>query len=155
MTAPLIIIILAATALLLFAVEAFVTPGIGLAGICAAGCVIAADILTYYTYGTGTAIVALLVSTVVVLLFFWRLGKSKTLERISLHSTINSTAATEAQLSVKPGDERRALTRLALIGNADINGKTVEVKSTGDFINEGTPIVVTSVNEALILVKAR
>ncbi len=98
---------------------------------------------------------ALLVSTVVVLLFFWRLGKSKTLERISLHSTINSTAATEAQLSVKPGDEGRALTRLALIGNADINGKTVEVKSTGDFINEGTPIVVTSVNEALILVKAR
>ncbi len=72
---------------------------------------------------------------------------------MELKSTIDSTAATAAQLSVRPGDTGRALTRLALIGNAEINGRRVEVKSAGSFIDEGTSIVVTEVSEALVIVK--
>ena len=49
----------------------------------------------------------------------------------------------------------RALTRLALIGNAEIDGKNVEVKSAGGFIDEGTPIRVISVQDALILVSPK
>ena len=155
MSATLVIIILIAIALLLYGFEAFITPGFGVAGIAATVCVIAADTIVYYEYGAAAAIIALLVSTVLVLLFFWRVSRSKTLERMSLHSTISSTNATEAQLSVRPGDEGRALTRLALIGNAEIGGRTVEVKSDGGFIDEGTLIVVTTVNEALILVRPK
>ncbi len=155
MSIALIIVILVAVALLLFAIEAFVTPGLGLSGIGATACVLVADVLVYTEYGTTAAIIALLVSTAAVLLFFWWFSRSKALERMSLKSTIDSTAATTAQLSVTPGDEGRALTRLALIGNAEIGGKTVEVKSEGGFIDEGTAIVVTRVNEALILVKPK
>jgi membrane-bound ClpP family serine protease len=50
------------------------------------------------------------------------------------------------------GDKGKALTRLALIGNAEINGAVVEVKSSGDFLDPGTPIVVVRVLEALITV---
>lgn len=154
MSATLIILLLIAIAIALLAVEAFISPGLGMAGIGSAACIIAADVVIFYTYGTLPAIVATLVSVAVVLLFFWWLSRSKAVDRISLHSTISSTAATEAQLSVRPGDRGRAVTRLALIGNADIGGRLVEVKSTGDFIDEGTPVVVTAVSEALILVKA-
>ncbi len=155
MSTTLIIIILVALALLLFAIEAFVAPGFGVSGVCATLCVLVADVLIYNVYGATAAIIALLISTALVILFFWWFSRSKALERMSLHSTIDSTAATVAQLSVKPGDEGRALTRLARIGNAEIAGKVVEVKSEGGFIDEGTPLVVTLVNEALILVRPK
>lgn len=155
MTLTLIIVLLVALALLLFAVEAFITPGLGFAGIAAAACVIVADVLVYSAYGTTAAILAVLVSAALTLLFFWWLSRPKAFKRIELDATISGTAATADQLSVSPGDEGRALTRLALIGNADIGGRTVEVKSDGGFIDEGTPVVVTRVSEALILVKPK
>ena len=71
---------------------------------------------------------------------------------MSLHTSIDSTNATAEQLSIKVGDTGRALTRLALVGNAEIAGKQVEVKSSGEFINPGMPIRVVSVNEAQIIV---
>jgi membrane-bound ClpP family serine protease len=74
------------------------------------------------------------------------------MDKVSLHTTIDSTSATTAQLSVKVGDKGKALTRLALIGNAEINGAVVEVKSSGEFLDPGTPIVVVRVLEALITV---
>ena len=67
----------------------------------------------------------------------------------------NSTAATPEQRSVKPGDEGVAVTRLALIGNAEIGGKTVEVKSASGFLDEGTPVVVVRVDEAQVTVKKK
>ena len=92
--------------------------------------------------------------TMVLGLMIWAVARSKTLDKIALHSTISSTNATSAQLEVKVGDKGVALTRLALVGNAEINGKSVEVKSAGAFINPGTPIRVKSVSEALITVVA-
>jgi len=153
MSTTLIILILAGVAILLYAIEALLTPGFGISGAAATLCVLVADVLVFYTFGAVAAIFAVLLSAVAVLFFFWWFSHSKTLDRMSLHSTIDSTNATAAQLSVRPGDKGRALTRLALIGNAEIAGKTVEVKSSGEFIEEGTPVVVKSVCEALILVE--
>ncbi|MBR1593209.1 MAG: NfeD family protein [Alloprevotella sp.] len=151
----LLILIIAGIALLLFAIEVFVTPGFGIAGIAATLCVVLADSLVYFYYDNFTATVTLLVSTAAVLLLIWWLSRARTLEKMALKANIDSTNATAAQLSVQPGQEGRALTRLALIGNAVIDGKTVEVKSTGNFIDEGTPIVVTAVQDALILVEPK
>lgn len=153
MSVTLIIFLLVALAVALLAVEAFLAPGIGVAGIGAAVCLIAADVVVYYEYGFVPAVVATLVSVAVSLLFLWWLSRSKAVDRMSLQSTISSTAATAAQLSVRPGDRGRALTRLALIGNAEIAGNVVEVKSAGAFIDEGTPVVVVSVSEALVVVQ--
>lgn len=153
MSVTLIILILVAVALLLYAIEAIVTPGFGVAGVGATLCVLVADVLVYVQFGTASAIAAVVLSAAAVLLFFWWFGQSKALDRMSLHSSIDSTNATAEQLSVKPGETGRALTRLALIGNAEIGGRTVEVKSTGEFIDEGTPVVVCAVKEALILVR--
>ena len=57
------------------------------------------------------------------------------------------------QLAVVVGERGVALTRLALIGNAQIGGRTVEVKSEGGFIEEGTPLVVTRVDTAQVMVR--
>lgn len=148
-----LIIILAIVSILLFAVEIFITPGIGAAGIIGTICIVIANALTFVYYGTTTGFIVLGITLLIVGLALYFLSKSHVLERSALHTQIKSTSATPAQLSVKPGEKGIAVTRLALIGNAVINGKTVEVKSSDGFIDEGTPIVVVSVEDALIQVQ--
>ena len=48
-----IIILLAIVTLLLFAIEALITPGFGVAGICGAVCAVVANILTFIRYGNA------------------------------------------------------------------------------------------------------
>ena len=110
------------------------------------------DEYVYDAYGLGWACGALVIGIVVLFLLLYGVAHSRTFDRMSLHTSIDSTNATTEQLSIKVGDTGRALTRLALVGNAEIAGKQVEVKSSGDFINPGTPIRVVSVNEAQIIV---
>ena len=155
MSPLLLIILIVLVALLLAAVEVLVTPGFGLPGISSIILFVVADILTYNAYGILTATYALLGGLVFVLLLLWIVSRSPILRKAELRTNIDSTNATAAQLSVKPGDEGCALTRLALIGNAKIGGQCVEVKSTGAFIDEGTPISVVSVQDALILVEPK
>lgn len=150
-----LIIILAIVSILLFAVEIFITPGIGAAGIIGTICIVAANALTFVYYGTATGFIVLGITLFVVGITLYALSKSHALERSALHTQIKSTAATQAQLSVKPGEEGVATTRLALIGNAIIGGKAVEVKSADGFIDEGTPIEVTAVSDALIQVRRK
>ncbi len=148
------IIIFAAFALALGILEIFILPGFGVAGISSIICAIIDVVLIYNKYGTTTAIICTIAALVVLAATLWWVAHSKTLEKFSLHSTISSTNATEEQLSISVGDEGKALTRLALVGNATINGKQVEVKSSGAFINPGTPIRVIQVSEANITVEA-
>lgn len=140
---------------LLLAVELFILPGTSIAGIAAGCCLVAANYIAFSWFGLSTGLWACAASIVACCLFGYWLIHSKTLDKYSLHKSIDSTAATAAQLSVRPGDEGVAVTRLALIGNADIGGHTVEVKSADGFIDEGTPIVVVRVEEAQITVKKK
>ena len=151
---PLLIIgIFAILAVLLFGIEVFATPGVGIAGVCATICVVVADILVYVFYDPKFATLILIGSIIIVLVLLWLLANSKLLDRHSLHTDISSTNATAAQLSVVVGEQGKALTRLALIGNAQIGDRVVEVQSAGSFIDEGTPIEVVEVRDALILVR--
>lgn len=149
-----IIILLAALALVLGILEIFILPGFGIAGIGAVICALIDAVLIYQAYGFGIAAACTGVGVAVVLGALWWVARSRTFDRVALHSTISSTSATAAQLSVRVGDEGESLTRLALVGNARIGGQVVEVKSSGSFIDPHTPIRVISVSEALITVEA-
>lgn len=135
------------------ALEIFVIPGTSLAGIVSAACLIGANVLVFDSYGLSAGIIVLAASLIVCLVAgIWML-RSKALDRISLKRTIDSTAATEEQLSVKVGDRGIALTRLALIGNADFDGKIVQVQSADGFLDEKTPVVITRVIDGQVWVK--
>lgn len=148
-----IIIILAVLALIFGLIEIFITPGFGIAGIAAIVLALIDTVLIYQSYGLMWGIVALGIGIASLVVMLRWVIRSKTFDRLTLHTSIDSTAATSAQLSVKVGDKGRAITRLALVGNADIGGHTVEVKSAGEFITPGTPIRVVSVSEANITVE--
>ena len=149
------IIILFAFCFLLAGIEIFIMPGFGFAGIGACCCLVIANILTFSHFGITTGLLVMGISLILCGLFCYWLMHSRTIEKYSLHKSIDSTAARQEQLSVRPGDEGITVTRLALIGNADINGKLVEVKSADGFLDEGTPVIVTRVDEAQITVKKK
>lgn len=135
------------------ALEIFIIPGTSLAGIAAAASLIGANYLVFDNFGLSIGFTVLAASLIVCLLAgFWML-RSKTLDKISLKRTIDSTAATAEQLSVKTGDCGIAITRLALIGNADFNGKIVQVQSADGFIDEQTPVIICRVIEGQVWVK--
>ena len=118
-------------------------------------CLVGANYVAFSWFGLTTGLWACAASIVACGLLGYWLMHSKTLEKYSLHKSIDSTAASAEQLSVRPGDEGVAITRLALIGNADIGGRTVEVKSADGFLDEGTPVVVVRVEDAQITVKKK
>lgn len=148
-----IIIIIAALTLLFGIIEIFFMPGFGMAGIASIICAIVDAVLIYQSYGLGWAATAVIAGIVLLAIALRWVAKSKTFDSMALHTSIDSTAATQAQLSVKAGDMGKAVTRLALVGNAEIDGKIVEVKSSGEFLSPGTPIRVVSVSEANITVE--
>lgn len=148
-----LILTLTIIAFVLFAVEILVIPGFGISGIAGIVCLAASVILTYSAYGITATLALLLISAILIGLMIWWLAHSKAVDKYSLHSTIDGTNATEAQLSVRVGDRGVAVTRLALIGNARIGGQLVEVKSSGEFLPEGTPIEVIAVGGAQLLVQ--
>ena len=137
---------------LLLAIELFILPGTSIAGIAAGCCLVGANYLVFDRFGIMVGLWVLAASLVCCCLLGWWMLRSKTLEKYSLHKSIDSTAATPEQLSVKPGDEGVATTRLALIGNAEINGQVMEVRSVGGFIDERTPITVERIADGVILV---
>lgn len=147
------ILIVALLAILLGLLEIFVLPGFGIAGIVAIVCAVLDAIFIYNQYGALWTVVAVVVAVAILCIMLYTVAHSRSVERLSLKAAIKSTNATQEQLSVKVGDTGHSLTRLALVGNAEIGGKQVEVKSSGEFIDANTPIRVVMVNEALVVVE--
>ena len=125
-----VIFILTLLALVLALIEILIVPGFGIAGLASMALALADVVVIYLALGPWWAMAAVGIGILVILITMRWLTRSKAIDRMSLHARIDSTNATTAQLSVKVGDTGKALTRLALVGNAEINGLVVEVKSS-------------------------
>ncbi len=149
----LIIIGLIVAGILLFLVEIFVIPGISIAGIFAFLCLTYANYYAFANISASAGFVTLAASAIACIGTLILFMKSKTLDKMALTKDISSTIDHEAEKSVKVGDTGITVTRLALIGMADVNGHNVEVRSIDGFIDERTPIIVTRIIDGSILVE--
>ena len=150
-----IIILLVLAAIVLLLVELFLIPGISLAGIAAGCCIVYANYYAFCNLGQMGGWITLAVSALTTILSVVLFMRSKTLDKIALKSEIASTVDRSAEQRIKVGDEGVSTTRLALIGYAEIHGEIVEVKSTGEFLNEKTPIRVCRIQGSVILVERK
>ena len=146
----LIIIVLIVAAVILFLVELFVIPGISIAGILAGACMIYANYYAFAYLGTTAGFITLGVSAIACIGSLILFMRSKTLDKVALKKNITSKVD-----QVKVGDTGVAITRLALIGNAEIDGNIVEVKSMDGFLNEKTPIIVNRIADGVIMVEKK
>ena len=149
----LIIISLIIAGLVLFIIEVFLLPGISIAGIISAGCLLYANYYAFDTLGTTPGCITLAVSAIGVIgITIWFM-RSKTVDKLSLKKTIDYKPEPLKGLDLKPGDEGIALTRLALIGNAEFNGRIIEVRSADGFIDEKCRIRVERILDGVVMVQ--
>ena len=149
----LIIISLIIAGLILFIIEVFLLPGISIAGIISAICLLYANYYAFDTMGTLPGCITLAISAIGVIAITVWFMRSKTVDKLSLKKTIDYKPEPLKGLNLKAGDEGVALTRLALIGNAEFDGNIIEVRSTGDFIEEKSRIRVNRIRDGIVLVE--
>jgi membrane-bound ClpP family serine protease len=140
--------------LLLLFVEFFVVPGISIAGIGAVILIFSGIILAFVKLGSQEGIIALLASLFLAILMLYYALKPKTWNRISLKEDIDSKASDTSLFDkIKPGDKGIALSRLAPMGEIEINGINIEAVSSEGFVDEGSQVEVISNNKFKILIK--
>ena len=105
--------------------------------------------------GTTAGFITLGVSAIACIGSLILFMRSKTLDKVALKKNITSKVDRTAADQVKVGDTGVAITRLALIGNAEIDGNIVEVKSMDGFLNEKTPIIVNRITDGVIMVEKK
>ncbi|MDR1936973.1 MAG: hypothetical protein LBQ73_00560 [Tannerellaceae bacterium] len=146
-----IIVFLMGIAIVLILLEIFLLPGITIAGIGGALFAIGGVVFAY-TVGQTIGHVTLIASIVAFGGIFAWLMRSNSFSKVALHTDIDSKVTSARELDIHPGDEGITLSRLAPIGKAGIRDITVEAKSTGDFIDENTPVRVVRVDGYNVLV---
>ena len=139
--------------LILFIIEVFLLPGVSIAGIASAACLLYANYYAFDTLGTVPGCITLAISAIgVIAITIWFM-RSKTVDKLSLKKSIDYRPEPLKGLNLKAGDEGVALTRLALIGNAEFDGHIIEVRSIGDFIDEKSHIRVNRICDGIVLVE--
>ena len=151
--ATLIIAGLIIAGLILFIIEVFLLPGVSIAGIISAICLLYANYYAFDTLGTMPGCITLAISAIGVIgITIWFM-RSKTVDKLSLKKTIDYRREPLIGLDLKPGDEGISHTRLAHIGNAEFNGRIIEVRSSGDFIDQKSRIRVERILDGVVLVE--
>ncbi len=140
-----IVVLLVVLATVLMLVEVVFIPGFGITGFAGALAMIGSVFYAFFEVSNLAGWVTLVVvGMICIALFMWALyGKS--LDKVALKKKIDSKVDVVDVKRFSVGDRGVAKTRLALIGEAIINGETVEVKSEMGFINEGEKVEIIRV----------
>ena len=151
----LIIILLVLIGVVLIILEISFLPGITVAGF--SSLIFFGGGIYYAFVNLGTTagyvtIVASVVACVVGIIWFMR---SKSLDRISLKTDIDSVIPTQVNDSIKVGDEGIALSRLNPMGTVLIGTVQVEGKTREDFIDEGSSVIVERVERTSVIVRKK
>ena len=149
----LIIILLVIAGVVLLLIELFLIPGTSLAAFISGACFIYAVYHAFTYIGAAAGFLTLAVSAIAGIVAVVWFMRSKTLDKVALKKDIEGKVDRDAEHRVKVGDQGVAVTRLALFGQAEINGDLVEVKSCDGFLNPKTPIKVVRINDGNILVE--
>jgi len=151
----LVIILIILLGLILFILEFFVFPGVTIAGI--GGFIFTAGgvFLAYDGYGAtyGTiALVSTLFAGIVMLVLSFR---SKTWNRLMLHTRVDGQVTTVEDTNIHEGDEGISVTRLNPSGKVRVNDEIIEGKCPGHFLDENTQVIVKEVYKTYVIVKPK
>lgn len=148
LTAVILLIILG---ILLLLLEVLVIPGVGVVGF--VGFVLMmAGIYFAYHIDNMTGHLSLTGSLLASVGLIWLAMRSKTWDRVALSKELDGKSPVASDTDIAVGDTGIAISRIAPMGTARINGKLVEVSSRGDFIDESTHVAVARIEGVKIIV---
>lgn len=150
----LIISMLIMAGLILFIIEVFLIPGISVAGIASACSLLYAIYYAFDSLGTQAGIITIGITIIEITgITIWFM-KGKTVDKLALKQTLDYKPDPLKGVDIHVGDIGTTITRLTLIGNAEINGHILEVQSADGFIDEKTPIKVCRITPNTIYVQS-
>ena len=140
--------------LILFIIEVFLIPGISVAGIASACSLLYAIYYAFDSLGTQAGIITIGITIIGITgITIWFM-KGKTVDKLALKQTLDYKPNPLKGVDIHVGDIGTTITRLTLIGNAEINGHILEVQSADGFIDEKTPIKVCRITPNTIYVQS-
>ena len=148
----LLIILLILIGLSLVVLEIIVIPG-AVAGIIGILIIAFAIWESFAVYGSTSGYITLFSTLFVTAIVLYFTLKSKTWNKISLKSTIDSKVNLLKEDEVKVGDEGKSISRLAPSGKAKFNGEFYEVHTNSEFIDQDQEIVIIKIDHNRIIVK--
>jgi len=150
-----LVIFLILLGLFLLVIEVLLIPGITIAGIGGALCMIAGIIIAFVSLGTITGVIVLLVTVVLTVITVVLMLKADTWKRLMLTKTIDGKVdlINKEEGKVKPGDAGITVTRLAPGGKVMVNGEYYEAKSIDMLIDPRSEIEVVKIDDNKLIVK--
>lgn len=151
----LIVCLLLIVGIVFFLMELFLLPGISVAGVVGLLSTAGAIAYAYIHVGVWAGTLTLIIGLMAFALMAWWFMRSKALDKMTLKTGIDGKIDPLQGLDIHPGDTGCTLSRLAPMGKVRVNGGTVEAKTNGEFIDEGTDIVVLEVYKTNVLVASK
>ncbi|MCU0460190.1 MAG: serine protease [Bacteroidales bacterium] len=150
-----LIIFLIILGLMLFIIEFMLIPGITIAGIGGAVCIITGVVFAFISHGTAAGLWVLGVTALVMVVLTILMLKADTWNKFALKTAIDSKVDTVGadQGKIKPGDRGITVTRLAPGGKVLVNGEYYEAKSIDILIDPRKEIEVIRIDDNKLIVK--
>ena len=150
-----LIIFLILLGLFLFIIEFMLIPGITIAGIGGAICMVTGVVLAFTRFGTTTGLLVLGGTALLIAIVTFYMLKAGTWKKFMLKTTIDGKVDNvgKDEGKVKPGDKGITVTRLAPGGKVLVNGEYFEAKSIDILIDPRTDIEVVRIDDNKLIVK--
>lgn len=150
-----IVLLLLVIGVVLLLIEFFLIPGISIAGVGGVLFLGGGIVYAYTAIGPEAGHLTVFGAIVIIALALWIFLKTRTLEKMSLKTEIESKNDPLAGVEVKEGDAGIAVSRLSPMGKVKVGGHIMEARSLNGFIDEGTEVVVREVLLTNVLVETK
>jgi len=150
-----LIIFLIIIGLLLFIIEFMLIPGITVAGIGGAVCLVTGIIFAFASQGISTGLWVLGITALVMIVLTVLMLKANTWNKFMLKTSIDGKVDTvgAGEGKVRPGDKGITVTRLAPGGKVLVNGEYFEAKSIDILIDPKKEVEVIRIDDNKLIVK--
>jgi membrane-bound ClpP family serine protease len=147
------IVFLIILGIILFYVEFLIIPGVTIAGIAGAICIMVGVYFGYKGYGTPGGHYILGSTAIVSILSIILMLRSNTWKKIALETKIEGKTSSSLELEIKVGDTGQTITRLNPYGKVLINNKIYEARSTSSYIDPKIEIEVKKIDGSHLIIK--
>jgi membrane-bound ClpP family serine protease len=139
--------------LALLIIEIVFVPGTTLVGIVGFGLMMIGIVLTFKHHGREAGWISLGVTSVVSGIVLYLSFTTNVWKRFSLRSSIDSKVNEGELNDLKEGMEGRTISALRPVGKAELNNRTFEVKTLGNYLDSGSKIRIKKISSNQIIVE--
>ena len=139
-------------ALVLAVLEIFFLPGITIAGICSVLFYGGGIYYAYSAFGTNGAVITLFIAAVTTIAVIIGFMRSRSLDKMSLHTEISSVVPSPITPDIKVGDMGVTLSRLNPMGKIIVGIHTIEGRADNELIDEDTPVKISRIEPTVVIV---